>query len=42
MPKIIISQAVHDIVRDDYPARFLDAIMLKGKTEPVNIYAVTC
>lgn len=40
--KIIISQAVHDIVKDDFESRSLDSIMLKGKTEPVKIYSVEC
>lgn len=38
---IIISQSTCDQVKDEFETEFADSVIVKGKTEPVNIYKVT-
>ncbi len=38
---IIISQSTCDQVKDEFETEFADSVVVKGKTEPVNIYKVT-
>jgi len=38
---IIISQSTYDQVKDEFETEFADSVIVKGKTEPVNIYKVT-
>ncbi|MDO4489188.1 MAG: adenylate/guanylate cyclase domain-containing protein [Eubacteriales bacterium] len=39
--ELLISQAVYDILKDRIVAEFKEAMTLKGKAEPVNVYSVT-
>ena len=38
---IIISQSTYEQVKDEFETEFADSVVVKGKTEPVNIYKVT-
>jgi adenylate cyclase len=37
---IIISESLHDLVKDKVPCRLLDLVTVKGKTRGVKIYSV--
>jgi adenylate cyclase len=37
---VIVTDAVWRIVKDQYPARALDAVMVKGRQAPVSIYSL--
>ncbi|MCJ7432380.1 MAG: adenylate/guanylate cyclase domain-containing protein [Anaerolineales bacterium] len=38
---IIISQSTYNQIKDEFETEFADSVVVKGKTEPVNIYKVT-
>ncbi len=38
---IIISESTYQQVKDEFETEFADSVVVKGKTEPVNIYKVT-
>jgi len=38
---ILISQSTYEQVKDEFETEFADSVVVKGKTEPVNIYKVT-
>ncbi len=37
---LIISQSTYEQVRDEFEAEFLDSVIVKGRSEPVNIYRI--
>ena len=37
---ILISESTHEQVKDEFDAEFADAVTVKGKTKPVNVYKV--
>jgi class 3 adenylate cyclase len=37
---VLVTDAVWQVVKDEYPARPLDAVTVRGREEPVAIYAL--
>jgi adenylate cyclase len=39
---VLISESAYQQVKDEFDAEFADAVTVKGKTKPVNVYRVIC
>jgi hypothetical protein len=37
---LLVTEAVWQVVKDDYEGRALDAVAVRGRAEPVAIYAL--
>jgi hypothetical protein len=37
---LLVTDSVWQVIKEDYPGRALDSVMVKGRQEPVAIYAL--